>query len=72
MSYADSSGLPLPEIFAGRNAPAWLQLQNREVQSRVDDNDAIQGLIGFHGKSIAALRKKFEEADDDYSEACDK
>ncbi len=33
---------------------------------------AIQDVVGFHGESVAILRKAFKEAVDDYLETCEK
>ncbi|MDO8270482.1 MAG: type II toxin-antitoxin system HicB family antitoxin [Gammaproteobacteria bacterium] len=43
-----------------------------EDQCLVGHLAGIQDLIGFHAESVAELRKEFEEAVDDYLEACEK
>ena len=43
-----------------------------EDQCFVGHIAGIHDIVGFHGESVAELRTAFEEAVDDYLEACEK
>lgn len=43
-----------------------------EVQCFVGHIAGIHDIVGFHGEPVAELRTAFEEAVDDYLEACEK
>ncbi len=43
-----------------------------EDQCFVGHIAGIRDIVGFHGESVAELRSAFEEAVDDYLEACEK
>ena len=43
-----------------------------EDQCLVGHIAGIHDIVGFHGESVAELRTAFEEAVDDYLEACEK
>ena len=43
-----------------------------EDQCFVGHITGIHDIVGFHGESVAELRTAFEEAVDDYLEACEK
>ena len=43
-----------------------------EDQCFVGHIAGIHDIVGFHGESVAELRSAFEEAVDDYLEACEK
>jgi len=45
---------------------------SEEDQSFVGHIAGIRDIVGFHGDSVAELRSAFEEAVDDYLEACEK